>query len=224
MVLFQPGTRVIDVTVPFSAHVPTWPTHPPTTVEPLRRLARGDASNVSRVDISSHAGTHVDAHWHFIDAGKKMLEIPLQRWNGPAYVARIPDDVDLIEVATLEAAAIPEETERLLLRTRNSGEWAPLAEDAAVPFREDYVAVAPAAARWLVDRGVRLVGIDYVSVGPFGEANRETHRTLLGNDVLVIETLDLSGVEAGPYDLICLPLKLAIGDGAPARVVLVQRS
>jgi arylformamidase len=223
MSVFRPGDEVFDITVPFSPNVPTWPTHPPTTVEPMRRVANGDQSNVSRIDISSHAGTHVDANWHFIDDGAKLLEIPLSRWNGPCHVARIPDDVAVVAVADLEAAAIPPGTERLLLRTRNSRDWATWDHDAPLPFRQDYVGVAPDAARWLVDRGVRVIGIDSLSVGPFGDANRETHTTLLGNDVLVIETLDLSRVEPGAYDLVCLPLKLAIGDGAPARVLLVRR-
>jgi arylformamidase len=223
-VLFEPGMEVFDVTVPFSPHVPTWPTHPPTTIEPMRRVARGDQSNVSRLDISSHAGTHVDANWHYIDDGTKLLDIPLARWNGPVHVAHIPDDVSVIDIAALEAAGIPSGIERLLLRTRNSRDWERWSGDSRLPFREDYVAVAPDAARWLVDRGVRLVGIDALSVGPFGDANRETHLTLLGNDVLIIETLDLSDVEPGAYQLVCLPLKLAIGDGAPARVLLVREA
>jgi arylformamidase len=224
MSLFGPGTEVIDIILPFSANVPTWPTHPPTTVEPMRRRAWGDGSNVSRIDISTHAGTHVDANWHFIDDGAKLLEIPLQRWNGSCFVARIPDDVATIEIADLEAAGIPPGTERLLLRTRNSRDWSGWSGEDPLPFREDYVAVSPDAARWLVARGIRLIGIDALSVGPFGDANRETHSILLGNDVLIIETLDLSRIEPGAYDLVCLPLKLAIGDGAPARVLLVQRT
>lgn len=223
MTLFPPGAEIFDITVPFGPNVPTWPMHPPSTVGPLRRIAEGAPSNVSLLAISSHAGTHVDANWHFIDDGAKLLDIPLSRWNGPCHVARIPDIVAEIEPADLDAAGIPAGTERLLLRTRNSREWERLGDEAPIPFREDYVGVSPEAAQWLVDRGVRLIGIDYLSVGPFGEVNKETHRTLLGNDVLIAETLDLSGVEPGRYDLVCLPLKLAIGDGAPARVLLVRQ-
>ncbi|HEU5431567.1 MAG TPA: cyclase family protein [Thermomicrobiales bacterium] len=217
------GAIVYDITVPFSAFVPTWPTHPPTRVEPMSRIAEGRPSNVSQLAISTHAGTHVDANWHFIDDGRKLLDIPLDRWNGPCFVARIPDDVRRIEPAHLEAANIPPGTERLLLRTANSGEWADWGGDAPLAFREDYVGVGRDAAQWLVDRGVRLVGIDYLSVGPYGDENRATHRTLLGNDVLVLETIDLSNVEPGPYVLTCLPLKVAIGDGAPARALLTPR-
>ncbi|MCC6314349.1 MAG: cyclase family protein [Thermomicrobiales bacterium] len=222
MPLFAPGARVIDITVPFSPLVPTWPSHPVSAVEPMTRVAQGDRSNVSRISISSHAGTHVDANWHFIDDGKKLLEIPIDRWLGPCWVAHIPDERPCVEPADLEAANIPPGTERLLLRTRNSRDWAAWDRESPLPFREDYVGVTPEGARWLVDRGVRLIGIDYLSVGPYGPANRESHLTLLGNDVLIAETLDLSQVAAGPYDLVCLPLKLAVGDGAPARAYLVQ--
>lgn len=222
MSFFRSGCAVFDITVPFGPNVPTWPTHPPTVVEPMRRIARGDPSNVSRIDISSHAGTHVDANWHYIDDGAKLLDVPLSRWNGPCYVARIPDHVPTIEVSDLEAAGIPPNTERLLLRTRNSREWEEWPGDSPLPFRSDYVGVSPGGALWLVERGIRVVAIDYLSVGPFGDANRATHTTLLGNDVLIIETVDLSRIEPGVYDLVCLPLKLAIGDGAPARVLLTR--
>lgn len=223
MGLFAPETRIYDVTVPFGPNVPGWPTQPPARVEPHNRIAQGDAANVSLVTISSHAGTHVDALWHFIDDGAKLLEIPVERWLGPCHAAHIPDDVAQIDVAHLEAANIPVGTERLLLRTRNSRMWEGWDGVADVPFREDYVGVLPAAAKWLVQRGIRLVGIDSLSIGTYGQANVETHQTLLGNGVVVIELLDLREIAPGPYELICLPLKLAIGDGAPARVLLVQQ-
>ena len=219
---FPTQAGVIDVTVPFSDKVPVWPTHPATAVEPIRRIALGHPSNVSRLSISTHTGTHVDAHWHYIDDGTKLLDIPLTRWNGPCHVVRVPDEVRLIESAHLAAARVPPGTERLLLRTANSGDWARWARNEPLAFRKDYVALTPAAARWIMDHGVKLVGFDYLSVGPFGEANRETHIALLGNDVLIVETLDLSSVDPGPYELICLPRKLEVGDGAPARVLLVR--
>ena len=222
MPLIPPDAEIIDITVPFSTAVPTWPTHPRTAIEPFRRVARGDTSNVSLVAISSHAGTHADAHYHFIEDGPKLLDIPLSRWIGPCVVIRVADAVGMIEPAHLEAATIPLGTERLLIRTVNSAAWVGFAPDAARSFDEHSVALSPAAARWIVARGIKLVGVDYLSAGPFGPANIETHMTLLGNDVLIVETLDLSAVAPGPYELICLPLKLAVGDGAPARVLLVR--
>jgi arylformamidase len=222
MNVFPPGAEIIDVTVPFGPGVPVWPTHPPIVVEPLRRIADGGVSNVTLLAISSHAGTHVDANWHFIDDGARLLDIPLARWSGPCFVARIADQAAAVDVAALEAASIPSGTKRLLLRTRNSREWEGWDGTTALPFREDYVGVTPAAADWIVARGIRLVGHDYLSIGPFGDANQETHTILLGNDVLIVETLDLSRVDPGGYRMICLPLKVAAGDGAPARVLLVR--
>jgi arylformamidase len=224
MPIFAPGTRIHDITVPFSEAVPTWPTHPASSVEPMTRIARGDRSNVSRVSISSHAGTHLDANWHFIDDGRRLLDIPLDRWCGPCWVAAIPDDVPVVGPDHLEAAGIPEGVERLLLRTRNSRDWAAWDGTTPLPFREDYVGVNPAGAQWLLDRGTRMIGIDYLSVGPYGPENKVTHTLLLGNDVLIVETLDLSRIAPGPYELICLPLKLAIGDGAPCRAILVEQA
>jgi arylformamidase len=221
---FGTDRDVLDVTLSFSAEVPTWPSHPPSEVTPLRRIAAGDPSNVTRVALSSHAATHVDAPWHFIDDGKTMSDIPLSRWSGECFVVRIPDEVTVIEPGDLEAAAIPEGTTRLLLRTANSTSWQSWSGREPLVFCENYVGVSPDAARWVIARGIELVGIDYLSIGPFGAANRETHLALLSHDVLIIETLDLSAVEAGAYDLICMPLKLAAGDGAPARVLLVRRS
>ena len=217
------GTTIIDVTVTFSPGVPVWPTHPPTEVAPLRRIAQGDRNNLSRLALSSHAGTHVDAPWHFVEDGAKLLEVPLARWVGPCAVIRIADEVRLVEPTHLEAAGVPPGAERLLVRTANSAIWAGWSGAEALPFREEYVGLSPAAAEWIVERGIKLVGTDYLSAGPFGEANRATHLALLGNDVLIVETLDLSAVEPGSYGLVCLPLKLAVGDGAPARVLLVRQ-
>jgi arylformamidase len=220
--LYATDVEVFDVTVPFSGNIPTWPTHPLAQVVSQSRIAEGSGSNVSRLDISSHAGTHVDANWHFIDDGAKLLEIPLQRWNGPCFVAHIPDDVAQIQPSDLEHAGIPPHTERLLLRTRNSRVWADWSGEHPLSFQEDYVGLQPDAARWVVEHGIRLIGTDALSIGTFGAANREVHTTLLGNDVLIIELLDLHAIAPGPYELVCLPLKLAIGDGAPARVLLAR--
>lgn len=185
-VVFPAGAEVFDITAPFSPNVPSWPTHPPIAVEPLHRIAEGADSNVSQLRITSHAGTHVDAIWHYVDSGAKLLEIPLQRWNGPCYVARIPDEVAQIGVAELEAARIPAGTTRLLLHTRNSRAWERWNGETPIPFDEGYAGVLPDAARWMVDFGIELVGTDAPSIGTYG------------------------------------PLKLAIGDGAPARVLLVR--
>lgn len=215
---------LIDITLPFSPALPVWPTHAASEVGPFRRIAEGGPSNVSRLTLTSHAGTHVDAPWHFVDDGRKLEEIPLGRWVGPCWVADVPDERRVVEPADLERAEIPAGTERLLVRTANSTGWGAWDGRQPLPFRGDYVGLSPAAAGWVVERGVRLIGWDYLSVGPFGPANRETHLTLLGNDVLILETITLAAVAPGPYRLLCLPLRLTIGDGAPARATLAPAS
>ena len=214
---FPDGARIYDVTLPLAPGLPVWPGDPAIEVEPVTRIARGDVANVSRVVLSSHSGTHVDAPWHFVEGGTKLDQIPPERWVGPCVVVAMPEGVRRIEPEHLEAAQIAPGTERLLLKTANSRRWAA----GPLDFVEDYVALMPAAARWVVKRGIGLVGIDYLSIETYDDAANETHRTLLGNGVLVIENLNLTGVEPGPYTLLCLPLRLAAGDGAPARVLLV---
>jgi arylformamidase len=214
------GPHYFDVTLPLTPDLPVWPGEDDVSVEPLSRITQGDSTNVTSLKFTSHVGTHVDASWHFIDDGEKLNDLPIDRWIGPCLVVSIPDDAKRIEVAHLEAAEIPEGTERLIFRTSNSAHWIP----GKLSFEEDYVAVAPEAAKWIVDHGIRLVGIDYLSIELFDDSANETHRTLLGNGVLVIEGLNLAGIDPGPYQLICLPLRLAAGDGAPARVVLVRET
>jgi arylformamidase len=212
------GPHYFDVTLPLTPDLPVWPGDDDVFVEPLSRIAQGGSTNVTSLKFTSHVGTHVDAPWHFIDDGEKLNDLPIDRWIGPCLVISIPDDAKRIEVAHLEAADIPEGMERIIFRTSNSARW----HTGKLAFEEDYVAVSPKAAKWIVDHGIQLVGIDYLSIELFDDAANETHRTLLGNGVLVIEGLNLAGIDPGPYQLICLPLRLAAGDGAPARVVLVR--
>ena len=217
MHLIPPGARVFDVTVPVSADLPVWPGDPAVVVEPVARIARGDVANVSRVALSSHAGTHVDAPWHFVDGAPTLEEIPAERWIGPCVVVRVPDDARLVEPDHLDAK-VPRGVERLLIRTANSSRW----RSGRPGFDREYVALSPAAARWVVERGIRLVGIDALSIDPFDDATYAAHRILLGHGVLVIEALNLAEIEPGAYGLLCLPLRLTAGDGAPARVLLVE--
>ncbi len=220
MPCFADGARVFDVSVSLSSDLPVWPGDPDVAVEPAARIARGDVCNVSRLALSSHTGTHVDAPWHFVDGAAKLDEIPPQRWIGPCFVARVPEDARRVELAHMEAAGIPPGTERLLLRTANSARWRP----GKLTFDEHYVALSPVAARWVVERGIGLVGIDYLSIEAFDDLAHETHLTLLGNGVLIVEGLNLGAIEPGPYTLLCLPLPLAGGDGAPAHVLLIQEA
>lgn len=203
----------IDVTLPLRCGMVRWPDDEPVRVEKTRDLERGDGYNLSRVSMSLHAGTHVDAPLHFLAGGAGIDAMPLSATVGPARVIEILDPV-AIGPAELEQHAI-RAGERILFKTANS-ERARKAE----AFLEDYVYLSLPAALRLAERGVLAVGVDYLSVGPFSEGAREVHVALLEAGIWIIEGLDLSGVEPGDYELICLPLRFERGDGAPARAIL----
>lgn len=206
--------ETFDISVPLRRGMPVWPGSPGIELTPIMRLQSGDAANVSRLNMDVHTGTHVDAPWHFLSEGTTVERLPLDVLIGPAVTAYLPD-VDSIGPEDLAALDLPSGTERLLIRTRNSGLWA---HDVG-EFREDYVALTAAAAEWIVERRIRLVGVDYLSVQRFAD-DPETHRILLRAAVVLLEGLDLSRVEPGEYELICLPIHLEGADGAPARAVL----
>lgn len=208
--------KIIDITVPIIPGLLTWPGDPPISIEPTSRIADGAICNMSRISFGSHAGTHVDPPLHFIDKAQSVDELPLDALIGPAWVAHFPDK-QAVGSADLEAAGIPQ-VERLILKTDNSKFWPP--NDGV--FREDFVYLAPDGAEWVVKRGIRLVGTDFLSIQQYKAPTNATHLALLGNGVVVVEGLDLTQVEPGAYELICLPLKVAGGDGAPMRAVLVR--
>lgn len=208
--------RIFDVSLPVESGGLTYPGNPEIRIEPHSSLRAGDGSNLSRLAMGSHTGTHVDAPLHFFDAGAAVDSLPLDVLIGPATVLAFPDDITSIS-ADLLRGRLPAGLERLLLRTRNSG----FVRERA--FRGDFTFVAPDAAELLVSLGVRLVGVDYLSVEQFRSGHHRTHRTLLSNGVVIVEGLDLSGIEPGDYDLVCLPLRLRGLDGAPARAVLIRR-
>jgi arylformamidase len=206
--------RIYDVSVGISPQLPVWPGDPPVVLERVKAIASGANANVSRLGCGVHIGTHVDAPLHFIDGAAGVESLPLRLLTGRAYVVHLPA-AKVIDEATLEKAGLPPRTRRILFRTRNSEIWA-----REKTFQKDFVAVDASGARWLAKRGVQLVGVDYLSVAPFGQS-KETHRTLLEAGVVVIEGLDLSRVTQGRYSLYCLPLKLMGSDGAPARAILI---
>lgn len=206
-----------DVTLTFTTDIPRFPNTPEPTLERLRSMDDGAVNNLSRLDTHVHFATHVDAPCHFIADGHGMEAVPLETLLGPCLVVDFPDPGE-IAPADLEAKAIPPGIERLILKTRNSALW----NDYTQGFRTDFVALTPAAADWVIARGIRLIGIDYLSIERFQEPGRVTHRALLGAEVVIVEGLDLRNIEAGPYDLVCMPLKLKGCDGAPARVALIE--
>ena len=206
---------VIDISIPLQNGVVVWPGDRPLELRRLRNLEQ-DGANVSELCLSSHTGTHVDPSLHFVAGGRTVDQLPLDILNGPADVADLTHVEQVITAADLEAAALPADCRRLLLRTRNSRWWA---EDPHT-FHKDYVGISADAAAWVVRRGIQLVGIDYLSIEPFRMPGHPVHHTLLGANVIVLETLDLSAVAAGRYQLLCLPLRIAGGDGGPARAAL----
>lgn len=206
--------KIYDITMPVSSDLPTFPGDPPVTVEPVTRLARGDAANVSLITMTTHSGTHIDSPLHYNDHGAPVDRIPLPLLVGKALLVEIHG---VRQIGRKELARLPiGGEERLLIKTGNSLLWE------RPGFIEDYAYLTADGAEYLLETGVRLVGIDYLSVEAF-DGSGEVHRLLLGNGVVILEGLNLDGIPAGSYELICLPLKIAGGDGAPVRAVLRGR-
>jgi arylformamidase len=207
--------NIYDVTVPISAQTPIYEGDPKVRIDLCKSIARGDAANVSQICLGVHTATHVDAPNHFIEGGARVHEIPLGSLVGKCRVIVVPDDVNAIESMHLGDLT---GVERVLFKTRNSAFWN-TPEDG---FRSDFTYISPAAARVLADGGIKLAGIDYLSVEKFGSEDFATHITLLEKNVVIVEGLDLREVPAGDYEITCLPLKYigGGGDGAPARTIL----
>lgn len=201
-----------DVTIPMEPGMTVWPGDPPFRMAPLSRIGAGDGCNTSQIELCTHTGTHVDAPWHFEDDGKQLDEMDTSLFFGEAVLVDAPR-VSVVTGAMLGAGRLPE---RLLVRTDNS------AHAPGEPFRREYVGLDAGAARRLVEDGVRLVGVDYLSVAPFKQAGQETHHTLLGNNVLVVEGLCLAGLRPGRCQFTVLPLHILRADGAPCRAFVGQ--
>ena len=198
--------EIIDISVPIRSGMVTYPGDPEVRLERTSSIADGAAANLSKLDFGVHSGTHVDAPVHFNDGAAGADELPLDVLNGPC---------EVVEVGRLDASAVdavPEGAKRVLFKTPNSELWA------TDSFADEFERLNGPAAKALVERGVRLVGVDYLSVG-----DEDAHHVLLGAGVVPVEGLDLRGVEPGSYELHCLPLRLVGSDGAPARAILIRR-
>lgn len=209
---------IYDISVAISPETtPTYPGDPAIEIVSWAAIARGDAANVTLLRLGAHTATHLDAPAHFIEHAPQVSTLPLEVLIGEARVVELGDEVQAIEASHV-AAHVPQDTARVLFKTRNSNFW----HNDGREFREDFTHITPDGARALNERGVRLVGIDYLSIEKFKSETFETHTTLLSAGVVIVEGLDLSAVSAGKYELICLPLKIAAGsgDGAPARAIL----
>jgi arylformamidase len=204
--------KLIDVTVPLDAHLPTYPNNTPFALEPIKRLARGDSSNVSTLHLSAHAGTHVDAPRHFFDEGLGADALPLEMLVGRARVIEMTTrrGIGADDLAEFDLS----EDVRVLIKTVNSRFWG------SPDFHSEYVGMTESGAKHLVEHGIKVVGVDYLSVEEFKKPGAPAHRMLLGAGTIVIEGLNLFDVEPGVYDMYCLPLRVVGSDGAPARVLL----
>lgn len=207
-------TGLIDISVPLHSGIPVWPGSTGYLLTQSSCLENGDASMNSMLNMDVHVGTHVDAPCHSIPGAASSEALPLEALIGPARVALV-EDAEVVTPELLSGLGLEPNVERLLLKTRNSELW----EKGESEFRSDFVALTADAARWLVDHGIILIGIDYLSVQRFGDPPL-THEILLRSGMVVLEGLNLAGAVPGRYELICLPLRLVGSDGAPARAVL----
>ena len=204
--------KLIDISVLLDEKLASYPGNTPFSIEPIKRIARGDSSNVSTLHMSAHSGTHVDAPRHFFDSAPGTEALSLEMLVGRTRV---------IDLATRKAVTGDDlaafdlsEDVRLLLKTSNSRLWG------SPEFHSEFIGLTESAARHLVDHGVKLVGVDYLSVEVFHTPGAPAHHVLLGAGTVVIEGLNLRDVDPGVYDMFCLPLRVSGCDGAPARVVL----
>jgi arylformamidase len=211
--------KIYDITVLISETTPIYKGDPGIEISTFKSIARGDSANASQISMGLHTGTHVDAPNHFIDGAKRVHELDPQKLMGHCRVIEIAGDVVAIEPEHVGDIA---GVERVLFKTRNSEFWS-TPEDG---FRADFTYITPATAKLLADSGVVLVGIDYLSIEKSGSPGRPVHVTLLQNEIVILEGIDLRGIEPGDYELICAPLKYdgATGDGSPARTFLRQFS
>ncbi len=206
-----------DITVAVSEATPIYKGDPGVEVSSFKSIAAGATANVSQVAFGVHTGTHVDAPNHFIDGAKRIHELDPHKLIGPCRVIEVPLDVIAIEP---EHVGDIGGVKRVIFKTQNSSFWA----EPELGFRTDFTYLTPATARLLVDNGVVLVGIDYLSIEKSGSPGHPVHITLLEKEVVILEGVDLREVPAGDYDLICMPLKYigGGGDGSPARTYLVK--
>lgn len=211
--------KIHDITLTTSPRTLTWEgTEQGFSMQWATRLGEpGEVCNLSAFTNGTHTGTHLDAPLHFVPGGASVESLDVNILVGPAQVVEVYGR-DQITAADMARAGIASNTTRILFKTDNTR----LGRLHDGIFHPDYVGIAPSGAQWLATRGVRLVGVDYLSVGPYGPANGETHRILLGAGVVVVETLVLDGVDAGGYTLLALPPKFAGLEGSPCRCLLIE--
>jgi arylformamidase len=208
--------RIYDISLQLSEHMPVWPASERYQLKWKKKISK-DSVNESCLSLNTHTGTHIDMPYHFRDTGKRVGDIPLERLMGDALVVECPE-LKLITPEFLSGIDIPPGCTKILFKTLNSFDNYIEQEG----FREDYVALSPEGAEWIVRNNIALVGIDYLSIQSFGEDGDRTHKTLLSNEVLILEGLDLRKVAGGVYMLVALPLSIPEAEGAPVRAILIR--
>jgi arylformamidase len=210
--------KMHDVSLLISEDLPIWPGDPGISMTLASSLNHGDDANVTRLEMGVHTGTHIDAPIHFEAEGKSIDELSMDTLIGPCRVfdlSGIAGSIGSEVLKSLDFSGVS----RALFKTRNSTWWA----SGETKFQKDFVYITESGAKFLVDHGVNLVGIDYLSVEKFESSDYSTHHLLLRNQVVIVEGLNLSGVSLGEYELIALPLRLKGSDGSPARVILKEQ-
>jgi len=207
---------VYDISVSLGEESIDYPGTTPYSREVVMKKEDGEAYNISKLVMSTHSGTHVDTPLHYIDGGKNLDEFPIERWILPAHVVDV-NDKEAVRPSELEGLSI-KPGDALLFKTDNSISG----RSASGIFSYNFVYISPEAADFCVARKVSLVGIDYNTCDKDSDLSFPVHYKLLGNDILILESINLKGVSAGKYTLICLPLKIKGGEGAPVRAILVR--
>jgi arylformamidase len=203
--------KLYDISVPIRPGMIVYEGNPEVSLERVESIADGAHANVSRLSLGAHTGTHVDAPLHFLEDGPGCESLELEPLIGPAVVVDALSVETDLDADTLRRLEIPAGAERVLLKTRNGRLWE------RGEFSRDFIRLTGSGARYVVERGISVIGIDFLSIG-----DEEAHRELLSAGVIPIEGLDLREVDAGPFQLICLPVRLEGSDGAPARAVLIR--
>jgi arylformamidase len=208
--------RIFDISLPIHNNMMPFYQDPTASIYRVRDMDEGDDANVSEIKMGCHCGTHLDAPVHFVPGAPAVEDLSLDDLIGPALVVEFPDSVEQIHAEHLEQANIPAGVRRVLFKTRNSKLW----ERKETQFSKDYCGVEADAAQWLIDRGLKVVGHDHLSICPFHDL-LVPHRLFFEARVIVIEGVNLTNIEPGLYQLICMPLNIQGSDGAPCRVALL---
>ena len=207
--------KIYDISLTLSNDLPVWPGDPSIKLSLASSISTGADANVTFIQMGAHTGTHLDAPCHFINGESSVEDLPLDVLLGTVQVIELPDDVDLITRKVLEKQDI--QSQRVIFKTRNTAFW----KEKDGRFHKNFVAISADGAEYLVEIGIKLVGVDYLSVAPFDDGVIP-HRILLGKKIIPLEGLYLEGVSAGFYELVCLPIKIKGADGSPARVLLIK--